>query len=66
MKNPWIDDLEEASDYESEEEWSDDRHRSKINFGPPRKIQITNFLFQFELSLKFMKNSRVKSVEIIF
>ena len=44
MKNPWVDDLEEASDYESEEEWSDDRHWSKINFGTLRKIQITIFV----------------------
>ena len=47
MKNSWVDDLEEASDYESEEEWSDDRHRSKINFETLRKIKITIFFCSY-------------------
>ena len=32
MNQPWVDDLEEASDYESEEDWSDDRKRSERFF----------------------------------
>ena len=32
MNQPWVDDLEEASDYESEEDWSDDRKRSERVF----------------------------------